>query len=156
MNSVFRSIWTGVGSPAPSAAARAATGGPVSPRRPRAGKEVLLVSSSSGRWISAQGLANRRADRRRGRPPTGSLGRRRRSKPAKLAKPRMGSFFGAQNLRQRPARCRAKPMVLRAEAVADVANDFPEANRRERIWVSPSKAAELVDNAQLKSLLAKF
>lgn len=66
----------------------------------------------------------------------------------------MGSFYGRKtydNGRSEPC----ETLVYKLK-VADVSNDFPEASRRERIWVSPTQAAEMVDNAQLKSLLAKF
>jgi len=151
MNSVFRSLWTGVLRPLfqrPPALQLAA----LCHRKTDAGKEVLLVSSSSGRWILPKGwpidgLTAGEAAAQEAWEEGGV-------KASKVGEASMGSFFGRKtynNGRSEPC----ETMVYKLK-VADVANDFPEANRRERIWVSPSKAAELVDNAQLKSLLAKF
>jgi hypothetical protein len=37
-----------------------------------------------------------------------------------------------------------------------MSEDFPEADRRNRIWVAPEKAAEMVDDDGLRSILRGF
>lgn len=151
MISMLRSFWTGVLRPLfqrPPALQLAA----LCHRKTKAGKEVLLVSSSSGRWILPKGwpidgLSAGEAAAQEAWEEGGV-------KASKIGEASMGSFYGRKtydNGRSEPC----ETLVYKLK-VADVSNDFPEANRRERIWVSPSQAAEMVDNAQLKSLLAKF
>lgn len=40
--------------------------------------------------------------------------------------------------------------------VTDLSKDFPEADERRRKWVSPAKAAEMVDEPELRDLLRTF
>ena len=40
--------------------------------------------------------------------------------------------------------------------VLELAEDYPEADERERRWVTPLEAAKMVDEPQLKELLAQF
>ena len=40
--------------------------------------------------------------------------------------------------------------------VTEVATDYPEAHRRERIWVSLTRAVEMVDETALKTVLRNF
>ena len=40
--------------------------------------------------------------------------------------------------------------------VTEVANDYPEAHRRDRVWVSLEKAADMVDETALKTVLLNF
>lgn len=151
MFSMLQSIWTGAVRPMfqrPPALQLAA----LCHRKTDAGKEVLLVTSSSGRWILPKGwpidgLTAPQAAAQEAWEEGGV-------KASKVGKTALGSFFSRKtynNGRSEPC----ETMVFNLK-VADVADDFPEAHKRDRIWVSPSKAAELVDNAQLKTLLTKF
>ncbi len=151
MISFLRSFWTGVLRPffqRPPALQLAA----LCHRRTDDGKVVLLVSSSSGRWILPKGwpIDGMTAAEAAAQEAWEEGG----VKASKVGQSSLGSFYGRKtysNGRSEPC----ETLVYKLK-VADVANDFPEANRRDRIWVTPAKAAELVDNAQLKSLLAKF
>lgn len=151
MNSMIRSIWTDALRPMlqrPRALQLAA----LCHRTTDAGKEVLLVTSSSGRWILPKGwpIDGMTAPEAAAQEAWEEGG----VKASKVGKSSLGSFLSRKtynNGRSEPC----ETMVFKLK-VADVANDFPEADRRERIWVSPEKAADMVDNAQLKSLLAKF
>jgi len=151
MISLLRPFWTGVLRPffqRPPALQLAA----LCHRSTDDGKVVLLVSSSSGRWILPKGwpIDGMTAGEAAAQEAWEEGG----VKASKVGKSSLGSFYGRKtydNGRSEPC----ETLVYKLK-VADVANDFPEANRRDRIWVSPTKAAELVDNAQLKSLLAKF
>lgn len=40
--------------------------------------------------------------------------------------------------------------------VIELSNDYPEVDQRTRKWVSPAEASELVDEPELKELLASF
>ncbi len=40
--------------------------------------------------------------------------------------------------------------------ITEVASDYPEVAKRDRIWVSPSKAAEMVSDPAVKALLSNF
>lgn len=151
MNAMIQSFWTGALRPLlqrPPALQLAA----LCQRKTQAGKEVLLVTSSSGRWILPKGwpidgMTCPEAAAQEAWEEGGV-------KASKVGKSSLGSYFSRKTYNSgRSEPC--ETMVFKL-TVADVKDDFPEANRRERIWVSPAKAAEMVDNAQLKSLLAKF
>ncbi|MFY0679603.1 MAG: NUDIX hydrolase [Thalassovita sp.] len=40
--------------------------------------------------------------------------------------------------------------------VSELADDYPEVDQRKRMWIAPSKAADLVDEDELKQLLRDF
>ena len=116
------------------------------------GREVLLVTSSSGRWILPKGWAisgHTKAEAalveaweeggiRKGRP---------KSRP-------LGTFKSAK---EGPKGRRVPTEVtVFAVKVKKAVDDFPEADRRDRRWVSPAKAAKLVSNKGLAKILAKF
>lgn len=52
-----------------------------------------------------------------------------------------------------PVQCR--PLVFKLD-VTEIHERFPEAEKRTRIWTSPSKAAEMVHNPDLANLLGKL
>lgn len=151
MTSMLRSFWTGALRPMfqrPPALQLAA----LCHRSTARGKEVLLVTSSSGRWILPKGwpIDGMTAPEAAAQEAWEEGG----VKAAKVGQSSLGSFFSRKtytNGRSEPC----ETMVYKLK-VSDITDDFPEADRRERIWVSPAKAAEMVDNAQLKSLLTKF
>ncbi len=121
-------------------------------RATKNGKEVLLVTSSSGRWILPKGwpidgktavqAAQQEAWEEGGVKSSVSHG------------DAWGMFHGKKNYDSGlSVPCETAVYELQVD---DVANDFPEAHKRDRIWVSPSRAAEMVDEVGLKSLLAKY
>ena len=116
------------------------------------GREVLLVTSSSGRWILPKGWAIP------GHSEAGSAlveaweeGGVEKGKP----KPRpLGSY---RSVKTGPAGRRTPTEVtVYAVKVRKMAGDYPEADRRSRRWVSPKKAAKLVSNKSLAKILKRF
>ncbi len=118
-------------------------------RRGDKGVEILLVSSSRGRWILPKGW-----------PVRGQSGRETALQEAweeggvrkgKAAKSPLASYLGVKRFDDgNEIPCKTKVFMVR---VRDMARKFPEAERRKRIWVSPRKAAKLVDDPALKKLL---
>jgi len=151
MNSMIQTIWTNAVRPLlqrPPALQLAA----LCHRATKGGKEVLLISSSSGRWILPKGwpidgLSAAQAAKQEAWEEGGI-------KTGKVSKTALGSFLSRKTYDNgMSVPCETQVFEL---AVDSVANDYPEAQKRERVWVSPTQAAEMVDNDGLKSLLAKF
>ena len=151
MTSVLRAIWSETIQPMlrrPPALQLAALCHRDTPK----GVEVLLVTSSNGRWILPKGwpidgmtaaqAAHQEAWEEGGVKSSVSHG------------DAWGMFHGKKNYDSGlSVPCETAVYELQVD---DVANDFPEAHKRDRIWVSPSRAAEMVDEVGLKSLLAKY
>ncbi|HEY0275053.1 MAG TPA: NUDIX hydrolase [Paenirhodobacter sp.] len=119
-------------------------------RRGAAGIEVLLISSlDTGRWVIPKGwpMAGRSLAGAAMQEAWEEAGVRGRLRPAAVGqyiydKRRKGG------LRQ--------PTEIRVFAidVIDLAEQYPEAGRRQRIWLAPDVAAERVAEPGLKRLLA--
>lgn len=62
--------------------------------------------------------------------------------------------IGAYSYNKRRANGFAEPVetLVFSVAVEEVANDYPEADERKRMWVSAETAEALVDEAELKSI----
>lgn len=151
MSSIIQAIWTNAVRPffqRPRALQLAA----LCHRVTKNGKEVLLVSSSSGRWILPKGwpidgLSAAQAAQQEAWEEGGV-------KSTVANDTALGSFLSHKTYETGlTVPCETKVFAL---DVNTVANDFPEVHKRERVWVSPSKAATMVDNDGLKSLLEKF
>ena len=113
------------------------------------GREVLLISSSSGRWILPKGwpIDGKTAGEAAQQEAWEEAG----IKKSHVSKEAVGSFLTEKHFNDgRVMPCEQKVFSV---AVSKVSDEFPEAHRRKRIWVSPEKAAELVDEDGLKSLL---
>lgn len=116
------------------------------------GREVLLVTSSHGRWILPKGW-----------PIDGKTGgetalqeawEEAGVKTGQVTKVPVGTYPTVKRLDDGPElKC---DMTVYAVQVQDVANDYPEADRRERRWVSLDKATEMVDDDGLRALLTTF
>ncbi|MBV7380745.1 NUDIX hydrolase [Maritimibacter dapengensis] len=122
-------------------------------RKTEAGKEVLLVTSrGSGRWILPKGW-----------PMDGKSGSEAAEieaweeagvKPAKISKKPLGTFEYTKDRDEGlPIPCDTHVYPLKVANVSDV---YPEAGERERRWLSPSDAANLVEDEGLKGLLRDF
>lgn len=115
-------------------------------------REVLLVTSSAGRWILPKGWA---------------IGGRRDSVAAKVEaweeagvrqgkvdRRSMGSFiaikrtFGGDD-----EPCELQVFAIRVQKTAD---DYPEKDSRDRIWVTSEVASTMVDEDGLRDIFAKF
>ena len=121
-------------------------------RETKRGREVLLVTSSHGRWILPKGW-----------PIEGKTSRETALseaweeagvKEGKVAKKPVGTYHTVKRIEEGPELpCE---MTVYAVEVGKVANDYPEADRRDRRWVSVDEAAELVDDAGLRGILTSF
>jgi len=118
-------------------------------RRRKGRVEVLLISSlGTGRWIIPKGWPMR------GRSLAGAAaqeaweeaGIRGQCSPRPLGS---YSYFKVQE-GWLALRIEVQAFVLRTTSVSD---DYPEAGRRERIWLTPEQAAERVDEPELQGLL---
>lgn len=122
-------------------------------RKTDAGKEVLLVTSrGSGRWILPKGwpMDGKSAAEAAGIEAWEEAG----VQPAKVAKKPLGSFEYTKDRDEGlPLLCDTHVYPIK---VANVLDDYPEAGERERKWLTPTEAANLVDDEGLKEMLRDF
>jgi 8-oxo-dGTP pyrophosphatase MutT (NUDIX family) len=121
-------------------------------RKGEQGLEVLLVTSSSGRWILPKGWPIQ------GKSPAeaalteaweeGGVTR------GKASRKPVGDYIAIK----RTTEGDDVPCLHRVYAikVRDQSDDFPEAHRRDRAWVSPIEAARMVDEEGLRDILLRF
>jgi 8-oxo-dGTP pyrophosphatase MutT (NUDIX family) len=121
-------------------------------RKGKDGPEVLLVTSSSGRWILPKGWPIE------GKSPAeaalteaweeGGVVR------GKASRKPLGAYMAAK----RTTSGDDVPSLHRVYAikVREAVDDFPEAHRRDRAWVSPEQAARMVDEEGLRDILRAF
>lgn len=121
-------------------------------REGKEGPEVLLVTSSSGRWILPKGWPME------GKTPAeaalveaweeGGVAR------GKASRKPVGSYVAIKRTPQGDD----LPCLHRVYAikVRDLADDYPEAHRRDRAWVSPEEAARMVDEDGLRDILRRL
>lgn len=121
-------------------------------RKGGTGREVLLVTSSSGRWILPKGWPIE------GKSPAEAVlmeaweeGGVVRGKASR--KP-VGSYMAIK----RTGSGDDLPCLHRVYSikVRKTSDDFPEAHRRDRIWVDPKAAAAMVDEDGLRDILRAF
>ena len=113
-------------------------------------KQVLLVTSrGTGRWIipkgwPIRGLGSSQTALQEAWEEAGVQGTGASSDP-------IGSYASEKTLK------RGLPLTVETLVypvdVKDLASDFPEAGQRVRRWTTPSEAANLVDEPELKSIL---
>jgi 8-oxo-dGTP pyrophosphatase MutT (NUDIX family) len=121
-------------------------------RKGENGPEVLLVSSSSGRWILPKGwpILGKSAAKA-ALTEAWEEGGIERGKPSR--KP-VGEYMAIKRTAQGDdVPCLHKVYAIKVQKVAD---DFPEAHRRDRLWLPPEEAAALVDEDGLRDLLLRF
>ncbi len=151
MTSIFRSAWAGVIEPLlkrPPALQLAA----LCWRNGAKGREVLLITSSNGRWILPKGWPIDGLT-----APEAALQEAWEEAGVKTGKASKTSM-GAYDCRKRfdsgsEIPCRTE--VFEVEAI-EVAKDYPESEMRKRRWVTPTDAAEMVAEPGLKAILAAF
>jgi 8-oxo-dGTP pyrophosphatase MutT (NUDIX family) len=121
-------------------------------RKGEAGREVLLVTSSSGRWIlpkgwPMQGKTHAEAALTEAWEEGGIARGKASRKP-------VGDYMAIK----RTAAGDDIPCLHHVYAikVRETVEDFPEAHRRDRAWVSPEDAAGMVDEDGLKDILRNF
>jgi 8-oxo-dGTP pyrophosphatase MutT (NUDIX family) len=116
------------------------------------GPEVLLVTSSSGRWILPKGWPMP------GRPPHRAA-RIEAWEEAGVAKGKAGRKpVGSYIAIKRTPGGDDIPVTHKVFAirVRELVDDFPEAGRRERGWFPVEQAAEMVDEQGLRDILLNF
>ncbi len=116
------------------------------------GPEVLLVTSSSGRWILPKGWPMI------GRPPHRAA-RIEAWEEAGVARGKVSRRpVGSYMALKRTEAGDDVPCLHRVYAihVRETAEDFPEAGRRERAWVPVDMAARMVDEQGLRDILLNF
>ncbi|MCC5972858.1 MAG: NUDIX hydrolase [Rubellimicrobium sp.] len=115
-------------------------------------REVLLVTSSSGRWILPKGW-----------PISGKTAAQAAMieaweeggvKKGKVSRRPLGSYMATKYT----ALGDEEPCILRVYAikVSKTVDDYPEADRRDRIWVVPKLAAAMVIEDGLRDILKRF
>src|SRR6056297_1437361 len=112
--------------------------------------EVLLVTSSAGRWILPKGwpMDGKKNSEAAMIEAWEEAGVRK----AKVARKPVGSFMTNEERgpKSRPEPCLVKVFELKVSATK---RDYPEADDRDRKWVSLSKAIKIVDDAGLRDFL---
>ncbi|WP_242650938.1 NUDIX hydrolase [Yoonia tamlensis] len=117
-----------------------------------AGTEVMLVSSSSGRWILPKGwpidgLTACEAAKQEAWEEGGV-------KKAAANNASAQSFLGQKRFDNGSViPCEVKVFSFKVKKLSD---NYPESERRDRIWATPARAAELVDDPGLKALIGNF
>lgn len=116
-----------------------------------AGEVLLVTSRGSGRWVLPKGWPEKRemlheAAAREAAEEAGVTGT--------VAPDEIGRFYYGKAMPSGSRwRCEVRVFPLRVEAVAD---KWPERKHRKRRWFSPQEAASLVDEADLRELIASF
>ena len=118
-------------------------------RETKTGDEVLLVTSSNGRWILPKGW-----------PIDGMSGSQTAMqeaweeagvKKARAAKEPVGTYEGRKTVDNGIERdCRVYVYAIMVDKLAD---KFPEKDKRKRNWVPFDRAAELIDDPDLANFL---
>ncbi|WP_439154601.1 NUDIX hydrolase [Yoonia sp.] len=151
MTSMLQSFWTGALRPLilrPPALQVAA----LCHRDGASGPEVLLVTSSSGRWILPKGwpidgLTAAQAAQQEAWEEAGVTS-------GVLGETALGSYLAEKRFDNGAVvPCEVQVYPLR---VTDIADTYPEDDRRERVWVPISKAIAMVNEDGLQQLLAQF
>ena len=119
-------------------------------RKTGAEKEVLLITSrDTGRWIIPKGWPMR--GKTDAEAALQEAWEEAGVKSATIEGEPIGSFAYDKVLsRGLPLPVEAQVYSVRVEKLCD---SFPEAGERTRKWMSPAKAANLVDEPQLKEIL---
>ena len=116
------------------------------------GSEVMLVTSrGTGRWVLPKGWPERSE-------PLHEAAAREAAEEAGVAGPvtevEIGRFYYGKVLSSGlHRRCEVRVFPLHVESVAD---KWPERKERRRHWFPPEEAARLVDEAELRDLIALF
>ncbi|MBP1805656.1 NUDIX hydrolase [Rubellimicrobium aerolatum] len=121
-------------------------------RKGKAGAEVLLVTSSSGRWILPKGwpMAGKTPAQAALTEAWEEAGVSR----GKAGRKPVGQYVAIK----RTAEGDDLPCLHHVYAikVRETQDDYPEAHRRDRLWVASEDAARLVDEEGLREILRNF
>lgn len=116
------------------------------------GREILMVTSSRGRWIlpkgwPMKGKKNREAALIEAWEEGGV-------KKGKVSRKPMGKYMATKLTKSGDEE--VTETAVYEVKVKDIRKKFPERDRRERRWVSPKKAAKLVTEDGLRQILKSF
>ena len=118
-------------------------------RKTKKGVEVLLITSSNGRWIIPKGwpIDGKNASEAALQEAWEEAGVRKGTV--------MGKALGLYNYDKElkgglPV---AVETLVFSVKVNEMRDDYPEASQRERKWVSPAEAANMVQEPQLQDML---
>ena len=115
------------------------------------GREVLMITSSHGRWILPKGWP---IDGLSGGQTAQQEAWEEAGVKARHVSKALGSFQTVKRFNDgHEEPCQT---TVYAIEVSKVANDFPEAKKRKRRWVSQREAAEIVDEPGLRAIIAAF
>ena len=115
----------------------------------KSGREVLLVTSSNGRWILPKGWPM--SGKSGGEAAMVEAWEEAGVKKGKLERKPVGTFIGSKFTDagdEEP--CLTKVYAIKVQKTV---SDYPESDRRDRMWISPKKAAKLVTEDGLRSIL---
>ena len=114
------------------------------------GIEVLLVTSSRGRWILPKGWPMSGCD-------DAEAAQIEAWEEAGVKKSKVGSKpVGSYIATKLTDAGDEEPCLLNVYElkVKKTVSDYPESDRRDRVWVTPARAAEMVDEDGLRAILA--
>ena len=122
-------------------------------RRTKKGKEILLITSrDTGRWIIPKGwpIDGKNAAGAAAQEAWEEAG----VKEGQVANNAIGSYEYRKELNTGGNTiCETQVFPLEVSALSE---DFPESDERERKWVSPVKAAGMVQEPELQDILRTF
>jgi 8-oxo-dGTP pyrophosphatase MutT (NUDIX family) len=121
-------------------------------RQTDAGREVLLITSSRGRWILPKGWPiDGLSDGQTAMQEAWEEGGVKRGKVTDTPIGRFNTFKRYENGAEVPCRT-----TVYGVDVKETSTSFPEAARRRRKWVSIQDAMKMVDEKGVRDLLARF
>jgi 8-oxo-dGTP pyrophosphatase MutT (NUDIX family) len=148
MSNLDRSFWTGLEAHAVDPTAIVQVGA-LCVRQSKSGQKVLLVKSSRGRWIIPKGWPM--DDHTDAQTAKVEAWEEAGVKKGKVSKMPVGGYVTEKRFDDgRIAVCHVD--VFRID-VKEMTKTYPEADLRDRKWMSSEKAANKVDDAGLRALL---
>ena len=109
-------------------------------RKGEAGREILLVTSSTGRWILPKGWPI--TGLRPGQAALVEAWEEAGVRKGKVARKPLGTFMGSKfSVSGDEEPCLTEVYAVKVEKTLDV---YPEADKRDRVWVSLEQAQAMV------------
>lgn len=121
-------------------------------RKGKKGTEILMVTSSAGRWILPKGWPMK--GKKDGEAAMIEAWEEGGVKRGKVARKPMGKFLATKTMKSGDEEL-AETRVY-AVKVKEMRKKFPESHKRDTQWLSPKKAAKLVTEDGLRKILKSF
>ena len=118
-------------------------------RKGKKGTQVLMVTSSSGRWILPKGWPMK--GKKNAEAAMIEAWEEGGVKKGKVRRKPIGTYMAAKTMKSGDEEL-AETRVYRVK-VKKMRKKYPESKRRDRQWVSPKKAAKLVTEDGLRKIL---